>query len=125
MPAIMNLLENPFPNLPLPRPEGKAILENGEEVSWKHPGGKFRRAGPEKCTEAELLAILLNAGTKNRNALSLSQELMDRYANLRGLMGVPLKELMKIKGLGAVKVTQIAAMFEIARRILRHIEAED
>lgn len=31
-------------------------------VLWKHPGGKFRRLGPDSCTESELLAIILGSG---------------------------------------------------------------
>jgi len=34
------------------------VLEDKKLVTWNHPGGKFRRAGPSSCTEAELLAII-------------------------------------------------------------------
>ena len=89
---------------------------------WKHPGGKLRRMGPSALSERELLAIILGSGTNGKSALKISDEILDTYANLRGLMGVPLKELMKIKGLKEVKATKIASMYEASRRILKHIE---
>lgn len=90
--------------------------------NWSHPGGKLRRLGPAALSERELLAIILGSGTKEKTALQISDEILDTYANLRGLMGVPLKELMKIKGLKEVKATKIAAMYEASRRILKHLE---
>lgn len=39
-------------------------------------------------------------------------------------MGISLKELMLIKGLKDVKATQLAAVFEIARRIVKYLEKE-
>ncbi len=39
-------------------------------------------------------------------------------------MGKTISELMTIKGLKEVKATQIAAVFEVARRIVRALERE-
>jgi DNA repair protein RadC len=39
-------------------------------------------------------------------------------------MGISLKDVMQIKGLNEVKATQLAAVFEIARRIVRYLERE-
>ena len=91
---------------------------------WKHPGGKFRRIGPSSCGETELLAIILGSGSRGKTAEQIAQQILDKYGTLPGLMGVSLKELIKIKGLKEVKATQIAAVFEIARRIVKHLEKE-
>src|SRR3990172_3749382 len=96
--------------------------ENQKQTSWKHPGGKLRRLGPAALTERELLSIILGSGTNGKSALEISDEILDTYVNLRGLMGIPLKALMKIKGLKEVKATKIAALYEASRRILKHIE---
>lgn len=90
--------------------------------TWTHPGGKFRRVGPSSCSEVELLAIILGSGSRGKSAEQIARQIIDSYSILPELMGVSLKELMKIKGLKSVKATQIAAVFEIARRILKHIE---
>jgi len=102
----------------------QAINKNGSLVTWKHPGGKFRREGPPSCNEVELLAIILGSGSRGKTAEQIAQQILDKYGTLPDLMGVSLKELIKIKGLKEVKATQIAAVFEIARRIVKYLEKE-
>lgn len=99
-----------------------SVDKNGRQVSWNHPGGKFRRLGPSSCSERELLAIVLGRGSGDKSAEEISEEILDKYGNLYDLMGKTIKDLMKTKGLKEVKATQIAAVFEIARRIVKHLE---
>jgi DNA repair protein RadC len=94
------------------------------DTTYKHPGGKLRRLGPTKCTEKELLSIIINTGTKKYSADQIAQNLMDKFGTVYDLQGKTLKELMEIEGIGAVKATQLAAVFELCRRIVRHIEKE-
>ena len=89
---------------------------------WQHPGGKFRRVGPYACNETELLAIILGSGSRGKSAEKIAQEIIDNYGTLYDLSGKSLKELMQIKGLKEVKATQLAAVFEISKRILKHME---
>lgn len=96
--------------------------KNDVNKTWVHLGGKFRRKGPGSCSEDELIAIIWNFGSRGRTAEEIARDVFDRYGNLMDLMGVPLKELMEIKGLKAVKATQLAAVFEVARRIVKHLE---
>lgn len=96
--------------------------KNVKIISWKHPGGKFRRMGPASCTEAELLAIILGSGSRGKTAEGIARDIIDKYGTFPDLMGLPLKEIMKIKGLKEVKATQLATVFEIARRIVKHLE---
>ena len=91
---------------------------------WNYPGGKFRRVGPASCTETELLAIILGSGSKGKTAEKIAQEILDKYGTLPDLMGISLKELMKIKGLKEVKATQLATVFEVARRIVKYLEKQ-
>lgn len=90
----------------------------------KHSGGKLRRLGPAKCTEKELISILINTGTKKYSADQIAQNLLDRFGTVYNLQGKTLNELMDIEGIGAVKATQLAAVFELCRRIVRHLERE-
>lgn len=105
-------------------PVPSAITKLGEKVTWHHPGGKFRRLGPGSCGENELLAIILGSGTRDKTAQQIAEEMLGRYHSLYGLMGISLKELMQIKGLKEIKATQLAAVFEIARRIVKYLEKE-
>lgn len=93
-------------------------------MSWRHPGGKFRRLGPASCSEAELLAIIIGSGSNGKSAIAISQEMLDARGTLLELMGIPINSIMKIKGLKAVKATQVAAVFEIARRVVKHLEQQ-
>jgi len=92
--------------------------------AWSHPGGKFRRLGPASCTETELLAIILGSGSKGKTAEQIAQDVTDKFGTLSDMMGVSLRELMKTKGLKEVKATQLAAVFEIARRIVKQLERQ-
>jgi len=93
-------------------------------MNYNHPGGKLRRSGPSTCTEKELLAIIINTGTKKLNAEEIAQKLIDKFGTIYNLAGKTLKELMEVEGIGEVKATQLAAIFELTKRIVRHIESE-
>ncbi len=94
------------------------------DKTHSHPGGKLRRLGPIRCTEKELLSIIINTGTKKYSADKIAENLLDEFGTVFDLQGKTLKELMNIEGIGAVKATQLAAVFELCRRIVRHIERE-
>jgi len=96
----------------------------GKQVTWNHPGGKLRRLGPSSLTDSELLAVILGMGSGGRSAQEISNEIMARYHSLAGLMGKTINDLMTIKGLKEVKATQIAAVFEVVRRIVKVLERE-
>ena len=91
---------------------------------YKHPGGKLRRLGPSCCTDKELLAIIINSGTKNLTAEQIAEKLLDKFGMVYNFAGKMLKELMEVEGIGAMKATQIAAIFELTKRIIRHIESQ-
>ena len=94
------------------------------EGSWRHPGGKLLRAGPDTLTDAELLAVLISSGAPQTSAEQIALELISKFQSFRGMAEQDVKELMKIKGLGQVKLCRIAAAFEIARRIVNQILEE-
>ena len=94
------------------------------EINYKHPGGKLRRQGPSQCTDKELLAIIINSGTKKLSAEQIAEKLLDKFGTVYNLAGKMLRELMEVEGIGAVKATQLAAVFELTKRIVRHIESE-
>ena len=102
----------------------KEKSQSKPNVTWRHPGGKFRRAGPSSCSEPELLAIILGSGSNGKSAEQIAEVILGKYGTISDLMGVSLKELMTVKGLKEVKATQIAAVFEVARRIVKYLERE-
>ena len=85
------------------------------------PYEKFLRFGPESLTEAELLAIILRTGTRDRSALELARDILSlgKYprTGLLGLYDVELNELKKVKGIGEVKAVKLKSLTELAMRI--------
>lgn len=92
-----------------------------DKKRWRHPGGKLLALGADKLTDAELLAILISIGIKNKSAEKIAEELLNRFGSFRGLADQPFENLYKIKGLKKVKTIRIAAAFEIARRIVQEV----
>jgi DNA repair protein RadC len=84
---------------------------------WRHPGGKLRELGPESLTEAELLAILISSGIKDKPAETIADEILAKFGSFKGMAYQPYRSFLNIKGLGQVKAIRIAAAFEIAQRI--------
>jgi DNA repair protein RadC len=91
------------------------------QPKWQHPGGKLREVGPETLSEAELLAILISTGTKNKSAEKIAEEIIQRFGSFKGMANQPLSKFLEMKGLGDVKAIRIAAAFEIARRIVNEV----
>ena len=85
---------------------------------WKHPGGKLREEGAESLTDQELLAILISSGIKGKPAEKIAEEILERFGSLERLANQPLEKFLEIKGLSDVKITRIAAAFELARRLI-------
>lgn len=85
------------------------------------PREEFWSRGAGHVGDETLLAILLRAGIPGKNVTDLARELLRRYKGLEGVAELGYTELLgaKIKGLGKIKCTELAAAFEIARRITR------
>ncbi|MGO4393785.1 DNA repair protein RadC [Variovorax sp. M-6] len=83
------------------------------------PREKLMALGPAALADAELLALLLRTGMPGKNVLQLSQELLDRFDGLAGLLHADLDALKTVKGLGgSAKRAELAAVLELARRAL-------
>ena len=94
------------------------------KLQWHHSGGKLRELGPEAVSDAELLAILISPGIKDRPAAKIAEDILAKFGSFKGMANQPLSKLLEIKGLGEVKAIRIAATFEIARRIVGEVLKE-
>jgi len=81
------------------------------------PREKLLLRGPQALTEAELLALLLRSGTAGRTALDVSRNMLRDAGSLRGLAARSAREMMRIHGVGPAKAAELAAAFEVGRRI--------
>lgn len=81
------------------------------------PREKLLTKGRESLSDSELLAILINTGSRNKSAVELAKEvLLLGKNNLNELGKISLKELMTIKGIGEAKAITLAAALELGRR---------
>lgn len=81
------------------------------------PREKLLLKGAENLSNSELIAILIHNGTKEKTAVDLGKEVLKLGKdNLNELGKLTVKELMKIKGIGAAKAITIAAALELGRR---------
>jgi DNA repair protein RadC len=82
------------------------------------PREKLLARGPHALADAELVAIVLRTGVRGQSAIDLAAALLDRFGGLHGLLNAPADQLRMVKGLGAAKYAEIAAVLELARRTL-------
>jgi DNA repair protein RadC len=82
------------------------------------PREKLLQRGPAALADAELLALLLRTGLPGQGVLQLAQALLDRFGGLAGLLHTEVSALADVKGLGPAKRAELAAVMEIARRVL-------
>ena len=81
------------------------------------PREKLMVKGRENLSDSELLAILINTGSRSASALDLAKQILTLgNNNLDELGKLTLHDLMKIKGIGEAKAITIAAALELGRR---------
>ncbi len=81
------------------------------------PREKLLSKGAAALSNSELLAILLNNGSKNKSAVELAKEILKLgQDNLNELGKLSLKDFKQVKGIGEAKSIIIAAALELGRR---------
>ncbi len=81
------------------------------------PREKLIAKGAAALSNSELLAILLNNGSKNKSAVELAREILKiGNDNLNELGKLSLSEFKQVKGVGQAKSIIIAAALELGRR---------
>ncbi|MGG9971413.1 RadC family protein [Ferruginibacter sp. SUN002] len=81
------------------------------------PREKLSLKGAATLSNAELLAILINNGSKEKSAVELAREILQLgQNNLNELGRLSIGDLKKIKGIGEAKAIIITAALELGRR---------
>jgi len=83
------------------------------------PREKLLERGASALTDRELLAILLRTGVKGANAVEVGGQLLKRHKTLSGLCRCSAEQLVGIHGIGPAKAVQLAAAFELGRRLAK------
>ena len=83
----------------------------------ERPREKMLMKGAGSVSDAELIAILLNHGTKNKSALDIAREILDACGNnLEDLGKMTFHDLQQVYGVGSAKAVSICAALELGRR---------
>ena len=82
----------------------------------ERPRERLLKYGPEALSNSELLAIILRTGSRKENVVNMCSRIFSEYS-LKRLSQANIKQLMQIHGIGAAKAAQIAAVFELARKL--------
>lgn len=85
-------------------------------VEEEQPRTRLRRYGAGQMSTAELLAICLVSGVPGEDAVQLARRLLAEFGGIGGVLSAPLHQLLKIRGVGLAKASQIKAIQEIAAR---------
>lgn len=84
------------------------------------PREKAERLGFESLSDAELLAIFIRTGVPGKNALQVASDLLRECGGFIELARCKPKEIRKRgKGIGPAKSIELAAAFEIGKRLAR------
>lgn len=81
----------------------------------ERPIERLKRIGPDGLSTIELLAVMLQSGTTDRNAKQLAEEILDELS-LHGLASAGCSQLQGFRGIGDVKAARIVAAFELSAR---------
>ena len=100
-----------------------STLERTSIKKWpeaERPREKLFMLGPDKLSDCELLAILLQTGFRYEgtsiSAMDLAKEILIEFKELKGLINVLPSELLNLKGIGKAKAAKLVAAFELGRR---------
>ena len=92
----------------------------------ERPREKLMHKGPAALTNAELLAILLHSGNREKSAVDLARELLASCeGRLSLLAGRNIHQLRTLGGMGTAKAATVQAAFELARRLDAEIPADE
>jgi DNA repair protein RadC len=84
----------------------------------ERPRERLARRGASGLSAAELIGLVWGSGTAGRSALDVATEALATSGSLSRLAAASPPELEAIPGVGVARAAQLAAAFELGRRLL-------
>jgi len=84
---------------------------------YQRPREKAIRYGINALTNVELLAILINSGTRGESALVIAENLLIKYQGLTKLANLTEISEFGLKGIKSIKAVTLLAAFKLSERI--------
>lgn len=88
----------------------------------ERPYEKFLKCGPSSMSDAELLAVIIRVGTKQKHVVELMNSVLLEAGDgggLTGLSRLSVEDLKQFSGIGPVKAVQLRAIVELAIRLAK------
>ena len=82
----------------------------------ERPRERLKQFGPEALSAQELLALIIGRGVSKKSVMTIAQELLVKFCNIKAISQATIEELSQIKGIGFAKAAQIKACFELGKR---------
>ena len=82
----------------------------------ERPRERLKQFGPEALSAQELLALIIGRVVSKKSVMTIAQELLIKFGNIKAISEATLEELSQIKGIGFAKAAQIKACFELGKR---------
>ncbi len=73
-------------------------------------------------SDIELLSIVLNTGSAEKDVFTLAGEIFYKYNGIHGIYKTGLRELSREKGIGLKKAVKLVAAIELGKRVLSNNE---
>src|SRR3954466_15658424 len=90
----------------------------------ERPRERLAMFGADALRNAELIAILLRTGTKGLSALTIADQIINKFQTLDSLSRATIEELCKVKGVGRDKAIALKSAFTLARRMAREVRSD-
>ena len=85
----------------------------------ERPREKLLERGADALSDAELLALLLGAGTRGASAVELARTLLTDFGSLRELLSAQASRCLASTGIGPARYAVLQAAVELTRRHFR------
>lgn len=113
---------NPLARIdPVSDPEIQYRVPIRDWAEEERPSERLLSGHTDALSDAELIGVVFRSGTHTRSgsvsAIQLGRTLLHTFGTLRDLSRRDVREMMRVAGIGPAKAAQIAAVFEIGRRV--------
>ncbi|MFP4522630.1 MAG: RadC family protein [Fibrobacterota bacterium] len=81
------------------------------------PRERLHSLGPASLSDSEIIAILINSGSRAKSAVETAREIIKSFGGLRGISASDAGDFCRCTGVGPAKAARISAAVELGRRV--------
>ncbi len=85
----------------------------------ERPRNRLLETGSDALTDAELIAVCIRTGGRQRSAVSVARNLLQEFGSVQGLLDAPVSKLRACRDLGPAKIAGMKAVLGLAERYAR------